>query len=77
MNPTQPSKLRRHRTPVVYGILCIVLTLVVMQLWLLMATMNAFLGGDNNIVWPAAGASLVCLALNTGLLVYLYRLDRD
>ena len=77
MNPTQPAKLRRQRTSVVYGILCIVLTLVVMQLWLLMATMNAFLGGDNDIVWPAAGASLVCLALNTGLLVYLYRLDRD
>ena len=76
MNPTEPSKLRRQRTAVVYGILCIVLTLVVMQLWLLMATMNAFLGGDNQIVWPAAAASLVCLALNTGLLVYLYRLDR-
>lgn len=76
MNPTEPAKLRQQRSAVVYGILCIVITLVVMQLWLLMATMNAFLGGDNDIVWPAAGASLVCLALNTGLLVYLYRLDR-
>ncbi len=77
MNSTEPAKLRHQRSSVVYGILCIVLTLVVMQLWLLMATMNAFLGGDNEIVWPAAGASLACLALNTGLLVYLYRLDRS
>lgn len=75
MNSPQPSKLRRQRSSVVYGILCIVMTLVLMQLWLLMATMNAFLGGDNQIVWPAAAASIVCLLFNAGLLWYLYRLD--
>lgn len=67
---------RRERGMIVSGILCIVLTLVVMQLWLLTATMNAFLGGDESIVWPAALASLACFGLNAGLLWYLYRLDR-
>ena len=62
---------REQKTTVVYGILCLVLTLVVLQLWLLTATMNAYLGGDSSVVWPAAGASLVCLALNVGLLRYL------
>jgi hypothetical protein len=47
-----------------------------MQLWLLTATMNAFLGGDDAIVWPAAAASAVCLGLNLGLLRYLVLLDR-
>jgi hypothetical protein len=47
-----------------------------MQLWLLTATMNAFLGGNHTIVWPAAVASITCLGLNVGLLRYLVELDR-
>jgi hypothetical protein len=56
---------------VVNGVLCFVLILVVLQLWLLTATMNAWLGGDGSVVWPALGASVGCLALNLGLLRYL------
>ena len=67
---------RHERAIIVTGILCIVLTLVLMQLWLLTATMNAFLGGDHAVAWPALGASLVCLVLNLGLLRYLYLLER-
>lgn len=67
---------RSERGMIVTGILSVVLILVVMQLWLLTATMNAYLGGDDMLVWPALFASLVCFALNAGLLVYLYRLDR-
>jgi hypothetical protein len=67
---------RDQRLTIVYGILCIVLVLVVIQLWLLTATMNAYLGGDDAIIWPAAAASLLCLALNLGLLRYLYGLER-
>jgi hypothetical protein len=59
---------RAQRTTVIYGVLCFVLILVVVQLWLLTATMNAFLGGDDAVTWPALGASVVCLALNLGLL---------
>lgn len=67
---------REQRTTVVHGILCLVLILVVLQLWLLMASMNAFLGGDIAVIWPAALASLGCFALNLGLLKYLYGADR-
>jgi hypothetical protein len=62
---------RQQRTTVVYGILCFALTLVVLQLWLFTATTNAWLGGDESVVWPGLGASAVCLALNLGLLRYL------
>jgi hypothetical protein len=75
MNEQRPLS-RHERTIIVTGILCIVLTLVLMQLWLLTATMNAWLGGDESIVWPAALASLVCFLLNAGLLWYLFKLDR-
>jgi hypothetical protein len=68
---------REQRMTIVYGILCIVLVLVVIQLWLLTATMNAYLGGDEAVIWPAALASGLCLILNLGLLRYLYNLERD
>ncbi|MCC6320815.1 MAG: hypothetical protein IT438_05185 [Phycisphaerales bacterium] len=64
------------RTGIVTGILCIVLIIALMQLWLLTATMNAFLGGDHAVAWPALGASIVCLLLNLGLLRYLYLLEK-
>ncbi|KAB2910058.1 MAG: hypothetical protein F9K40_03585 [Kofleriaceae bacterium] len=69
----QRPAARAQRTTIVTGILCFVLILVVLQLWLLTATMDAFLGGDDRVVWPAFGASLACLALNLGLLRYLVR----
>lgn len=62
---------RAQRGTIVNGILCFVLILVVLQLWLFTATMNAFLGGDDAVVWPAFGASAACLALCLGLLRYL------
>jgi len=67
---------RDQRATVVYGMLAFVLMLVVLQLWLLTATMNAYLGGDQSVIWPAAGASLLCLVLNVGLLRYLYYIER-
>jgi hypothetical protein len=67
---------REQRSTIVYGILCFVLIIVILQLWLLTATMNAYLGGDTAVVWPAAIVSLVCLAFNLGLLRYIYALER-
>jgi hypothetical protein len=49
---------------------------VILQLWLLTATMNAYLGGDESVIGPAAAASAFCLILNLGLLRYLYVIDR-
>lgn len=67
---------REQRTTIVYGMLAFVLILDIMQLWVLMATMNAYLGGDESVIWPAAIASLLCLLLNIGLLRYLGHVER-
>ena len=67
---------RQQKTTIVFGILSIVLTIVVLQLWLLTATMNAFLAGQERVVVPAAIASIVCFALNAGLLTYIYKMER-
>ena len=66
---------REQRMIIVYGILCMVLIMVVLQVWLLSAIMNAYLGGDESVIWPGAIMSLLCLLMNGGLLRYLYSLD--
>jgi hypothetical protein len=67
---------REQRTTIIYGMLAFVMILVILQLWLLTATMNAYLGGDEGVIWPAAAASIFCLLLNVGLLRYLYYIER-
>ncbi len=76
MTPTRRPFSRDQRVTIIHGMLIFVLVIVVLQLWLLTATMNAWLGGDDSIVWPAAVASVACLALNVGLFGYLVRIDR-
>jgi len=67
---------REQRVTIIHGMVIFVIVVIVLQLWLLTATMNAWLGGDESIVWPAAAASAACLALNVGLLGYLVRIER-
>jgi hypothetical protein len=67
---------RSQRMTITTGILAIVVIIIVLQLWLFTATINAYLGGDRSVLLPTALASLACLALNAGLLWYLYGLDR-
>jgi hypothetical protein len=56
----KPRLTRAQRSTIASGIFWLVALLVVLQLWLLTATMNAWLGGDNAVAWPAALASLAC-----------------
>ena len=74
--PAQRPFSREQRTTIVYGMLVFVVIVLILQLWLLTATMNAWLGGDDSVVWPAAAVSAGMLALNVGLLGYLWRLER-
>jgi len=67
---------REQQATIVYGMLVFVLMVVILQLWLLTATMNAWLGGDDSVVWPAAAVSAVGLMLNVGLLTFLGRIER-
>lgn len=78
--PASPTRGRpvpvQQRAPILYGVLCFVLLMVIVQLWLLTATMHAYLDGDPSLIIPGGIASVVCLLLNLGLLRYLYKLER-
>jgi hypothetical protein len=67
---------RQQKTTIIFGILSIVVIMVVLQLWLVTATMNAFLAGQERVIIPAAIASIICFTLNAGLLSYIYRMER-
>jgi hypothetical protein len=67
--------VRGQRMTIINGITCLLLILIILQLWLLTATMNAYMGGDEAVILPAALASLICFGLNAGLLTYVYRLE--
>jgi hypothetical protein len=64
----KPQLTRAQRATIDAGISLIVGLMVVLQLWLLTATMNAYLGGDLSVVWPAAAASAACFGVNLWLL---------
>ena len=66
---------RVQRMTIVNAMLLIVILIVILQLWLLTASVNAYLGGDTAVTLPAALVSLICLGLNLGLLRYLYGLE--
>ena len=72
----KPRLTRSQLATIFNGINLIVTLLVILQLWLLTATMNAWLGGDSSVVWPAAVASLACFALNLALLRRVFYLQK-
>ncbi len=69
--------LRTQGTTLFSAILVLVATTVILQLWLLTFSMEALLRGNDSTLAPAAVASSVLLALNAGLLRYVFRFDRE
>ncbi len=57
-------------------ILLLVGTVVVVQLWLVAASMEALLGRDFDVLVPAALGSLACFVVNGLLLLYVFDFDR-
>ena len=55
------------------AVLLVIIGVFVGQLWLLMATMEAVLGGDRSISIPAFLAGAACLGVNLRLFGYLGR----
>lgn len=68
--------VRTQGTILFAAILLLVASAVVVQLWLLTVSMEALLGGEYKTLIPAASGSTVLLAVNAGLLRYVFRFDR-
>jgi hypothetical protein len=67
---------RRQGEALFSFILLLVGTVVVVQLWLVAASMEALLAHDFDVLLPAAAGSLGCFLLNAALLLYVFDFDR-
>lgn len=73
----KPQLTRAQKTTIFGGITLFVTLLVILQLWLLTATMNAWMGGDLTIVGPAIVASMGCFLVNLWLLRRIFYFQKS
>jgi hypothetical protein len=66
----------RQGTTLFTGICLLIAVLVIIQLWLLGAALDAALSGQSVLALPASIASAVLFAINAGLLWYVFDFDR-
>lgn len=67
---------RRQGATLFLAIVVLIATLVIIQLWLVAAAVEAWLAREVTILWPAAIASIVLFLINGGLLLYVLAFDR-
>jgi hypothetical protein len=60
----KPRLTRAQKNTIVNSLGLLIGLVVVLQLWLLTATMNAWMGRDESVVWPAFLVSTVCFVFN-------------
>lgn len=68
--------LREHGLTLFTGIVWFIGSIVVVQLWLVTAGLEALLSGRTSVLVPAALASLALASINGALLVFVNRQDR-
>ncbi len=66
----------RQGTALFTGISALIATLVIIQLWLVSAALDAFLGGEVAVLAPAAVASVALFLVNGALLLHVNAFDR-
>lgn len=74
----RPAYFRmRERSSVFVALLLFELVLILLQLWLFVATLEGILSGEPGMAVPAAIVSAVCLGVNTWMLMGVERADHE
>jgi hypothetical protein len=68
---------RGHGLTAIDGAIALIAILLVVQMWLLTATLEAYLAGHSEPIVPAATISGVILAACVGLFVFIHRIDAE
>lgn len=79
-SPEHPSRIppsRRQGVTAIDGALALIAILLIVQMWLLTATLEGFLAGHRDGVLPAAIVSGVLLLACFGLYRFVRRVDRE
>ena len=73
MNPLE----RRRRQGAIGAAMACVIVLLIVQMWLLTATLESYLAGHHSVAGPAFVVSLALFLLCAALYVLVMRLDRS
>lgn len=65
-----------QRAQNVMTLLVLVITVLLIQLWLLSISLEEYMASQSRLAIPTFAASCVCLLVNLWLLKYLYDIDR-
>ncbi len=68
---------RRSRRTAIDGAIALIAILLIVQMWLLTAALESFLGGRVETALPAAIVSAVLFAAVVALYLFIERLDRE
>ena len=68
---------RRQGLSLLTALVVLIGTVLIIQLWLVSAALDALLGGARSVLVPAAIASAVLFAVNAGILWFAYTFDRS
>ena len=66
-NEAHPTKTNT----LLLGVMCVLILIVSLQIWLLTASLNESLDGENAVKWPAFFASVALFISGAALLRYL------
>lgn len=66
----------RRRTTALDGVAALLILLLMVQIWLLSATLDAYLAGHTDAALPGAICSGLIFAASAGLYWFVQRLDR-
>ncbi len=71
------SPLRKRAGRALSGALALIVVLLVVQIWLLMASVESWLAGHHEVALPAAIISAVLFAISVGLLALIRRTEQS
>jgi hypothetical protein len=72
-----PSKRPRPGVTAIDGAIALIAILLIVQMWLLTATLEALLAGHHEPVLPAAVLSTALFGACAGLYLFIRRIDRS
>ena len=73
----QNRTTHRHGLMAIDGALALIAILLIIQMWLLTATLDSYLAGHTEVVLPAAIVSGVLFLACAGLHLFVRRIDAD
>ena len=68
---------RGHGLTAIDGAIALIAILLIVQMWLLSATLEAYLAGHSEPIGPAAVISGIIVAACVGLFLFIHRIDKD